>query len=212
MAHISSIGAVMFTDLAVAVGAPTAGVAQNPVPATYDNAGFAALFTTTSATALKYLQIANVREFPGFGAQPNLVKVPVYGQKTTATIGGQSDLPDFTVTINYVPGDWAPGTTNTTWASNAVSVKGNELGNMVGDGKSRAWRLALMQAQPTGATIGPTQSQYDSNAGGLGKIENSVFYFMGKLESIQVTPSLTDSLQATLSFSIQSAIYGPYTQ
>ena len=211
MAHISSIGAAIFTDLSVAVGAPTGGIAQSPQPATFDKASFDTLFTTTSATALKYLQIGNIREFPAFGAQPNLVKVPVYGQAQTQTIGGQSDSPDFTVTINYVPSEWASGTTATTWANNVVSVKGSELANMIRDGKSRAWRLSLLAAKPIGATLGPTQSQWDSNAGGIGKVENSIFYFMGKLESMLITPSLTDSVQATLAFSVQSDFYGAYT-
>ena len=213
MAHINSIGAAMFTDLSVAIGTTASGIAGNPQPATLDKAGFDALFTTTSATALKYLQLANVREFPAFGAQPNLVKVPVYGQKQTQTIGGQSDAPDFSVTINYVPVDWAAGSTSTTWAANVVATKGSEFANMVGDGKSRAWRLALLMAKPTGATIGPAQSQWDSNAGGLGSnsTQNSYFYFMGKLESLLITPSLTDAVQATLAFSIQSDIYGAYT-
>ena len=211
MPHISSISAAMFTDLSVAVGVPALGVAQNPAPATFDKAGFDALFETTSATALPYIQIGNVREFPAFGAQPNLVKVPVYGQSQTQTIGGQSDSPDFSVTINYVPSEWASGTTSTTWANNVVATKGSELANMVKDGKSRAWRLTLLAAKPTGATLSATQSQWDSNAGGIGKVENSIFYFMGKLESMLITPSLTDSMQATLAFSVQSDFYGAYT-
>lgn len=212
MAHISSIGAAMFTDLSVAIGTTASGIAGTPVPTTYDKAGFDALFSTATATP-KYLQLANVREFPAFGAQPNLVKVPVYGQKQTQTIGGQSDAPDFSVTINYVPADWAAGITSTTWTTNVVATKGSEFANMVGDGKSRAWRLALLMAKPTGATIGATQSQWDSNAGGLGSngTQNSYFYFMGKLESLLITPSLTDAVQATLAFSIQSDIYGAYT-
>lgn len=211
MAHISSIGAAIYTDLAVSIGTTTLGVAGSPQPATRTKTDFDAAFATTSVTALKYLQIGNVREFPAFGAQPNLVKVPVYGQKTTSTIGGQSDLPDFSVTINYVPSEWAAGATSTTWAANVVAGKGSELANMVGDGVSRLWRLTLMQAQPTGATVGVSQSQYDSNAGGIGKVANSMFYFMGKIESMMITPSLTDAAQATIAFSIQSDIYGAYT-
>jgi len=211
MAHISSIAAAMFTDLAVAIGTTTGGIAGNPAPATLNQAGFDALFTTTSATALKYLQVSNVREFPAVGTPSNIVNVPVFGQRQSQTIGGQADAPTLDVTINYVPNDWAKGSTSTTWAANVVATKGTELANMVSDGKSRAWRMALLAAQPTGATLGPTQSQYDSNAGGLGKVENSVFYWMGKIESLLITPSLTDATQATLSFSIQSDFYGPYT-
>lgn len=218
MSHITSIGAAIYTDLAVAIGTTTAGIAGAPVPSTFTKAGFDALFGTSSATALKYLRVANIREFPAFGAQPNLVKVPVYGQKTTSTIGGQSDAPDFSVTINYVPSEWAAGTTSTTWLANNVATKGNEFANMVGDGKQRAWRLTLLNSKPSGATEGAALSQWDSLSGGIGCANgtdganpNSMFYFMGKLESMLITPSLTDSVQATLAFSIQSDIYGAFT-
>jgi hypothetical protein len=212
MAHLSSVSAAMFTDLSVAVGVPALGIAQSPQPATLDAAGFAALFTTTSATALKYLQIGNIRSFPAVGAPANIVNVPVFGQRQSQTIGGQSDAPSLEITINYVPALWSKGATPTTWAANVVATAGSELANMVGDGQRRAWRMALLATQPTGATLGPTQSQYDSNAGGLGKVENSVVYWLGKLESLLITPSLTDATTATLAFSIQSDFYGPYTQ
>lgn len=211
MSHISSIGAAIYTDLAVAFGTTTSGVASANVPVARDKVTLDALFNTTSATALKYLQVPNIREFPAMGAQPNLVNVPVFGQKTTQSIGGQSDAPSFEVTVNFVGTDWAKGVTSTTWLNNVVATKGNELANMVGDGVARVWRVALMTAPPTGAVLSATQSQYDSNAGGLGKTENSIYYFVGKLESMLVTPSLTDATTATLAFSIVSDFYGAYT-
>ena len=211
MAHISSIGAAIFTALAVAFGTTSSGVATANVPVARDKATLDALFSTTSSSSLKYLRVENIREFPAMGAQPNLVNVPVFGQKTSQSIGGQSDAPSFEVTINFVGTDWAKGTTSTVWASNEVSTKGNELANMVGDGVARVWRVALMTAKPTGATLSPTQSPYDSNAGGIGKVENSIYYFVGKLESMLITPSLTDATTATLAFSIVSDFYGAWT-
>lgn len=218
MAHISSIGAAMFTDLSVAYTSNTGGVATAALPATYDKAGFDALFPAPTTGICKWLRLRNIRDFPAFGAQPNLVKVPVYGQKVTSTIGAQSDAPDFSVTINYVPSEWAKGTTPTTWgATTAVqsTPMGSEFANMVGDGVSRAWRIALLASDPAVAVPGTaTTSPYASLAGGLGGTgvtPNSYFYFMGKLESILITPSLTDAVQATLAFSIQSDIYGAYT-
>jgi len=211
MSHLSSISAAIFTDLAVAIGTTTAGVAAAALPATLDKAGFDALFTTSSATDVNFIRVANIREFPALGAQPNLVNVPVYGQKTSQTIGGQSDAPQLEVTVNFVGTEWAKGTTSSTWSGSAPATKGNELSNMVGDGVTRAWRVALMAGEPTGATLGATQSQYDSNAGGLGRTENTIFYFLGKLESLLVTPSLSDATTATLAFSIQSAFVGPFT-
>lgn len=212
MAHISSIGAALFTDLAVAYTATSSGVATAAMPATYDNSGFAALFVTSTGNC-KYFRIQNVREFPAVGTPANIVNVPVFGQKQSQTIQGQADAPSLEVTINFVPSEWAKGTTSTTWSSGVISVSGNELGNMVGDGIKRAWRLALLGAAPS-ATLGASQSHYDSNSGGLGTASggNSVYYWTGKLEALLVTPSLTDAMTAKLTFSIQSDFYGAYTQ
>jgi hypothetical protein len=208
MAHISSIGAAMFTDLSVITGTVTSGKAEvSPTqPATKDAAGFQALFSTNVATpfAAKYAKISNVREFPAIGAPANIVSVPVYGQKQGQSIGGQSDAPSLEVTINFVASDWAKAAAGTTPESS--------LANMVGDGISRVWRFTLMNADTTGSTVsGASQSKYDSNAGGLGTTQNSQYYFFGKLESLLVTPSLTDATTATIAISVQSDFYGAYT-
>jgi hypothetical protein len=215
MGHLSSIGASIFTDLSVAVGTLSGGSAGAAVlPASDDDNGFKALFPAPVLGVCKWLRLENVREFPAFGSTPNLVKVPVYGQKNTMTIGGQSDMPDFTVNINYVGSRWAKGTTATTFTAGTsdVAVYGSEFANMVGDGVSRAWRLALMASDPSvGFTKSGTTSAYASLPGGLGVVPNSVFYFKGRIESMQITPSLTDAVQATLAFSIQSDFYGAFT-
>ena len=186
MAHISSIGAGMFSDLSVA---NLAGA----VPATYDAAGFAALFSTetTPADATpvsgEFLRIKNVREFPAMGTPPNIVNVPTYGQKSSQQVQGQSDAPSLEITINYVPADWDAG---------------KALGKMVGDGKQYAFRFALMNAEPTG---------YASTAGGVGTVENSLYYWIGKIEALLVNPQLTDANTATLTLSLQSKFYGAWT-
>jgi hypothetical protein len=192
MAHISSIGAAMFTDLSVATGTVTAGVAGNPLPPTYDEAGFEPLFSTETSAVGGFTRILNARDFPAIGTPANIVNVPVYGQTTSQTIQGQADAPSLEVTINYVPSEWA---------------KGGILGNMVGDGVQRAWRFTLLQTDSKGAGT----TKYASDATGLGTVQNSSFYFVGKLESLMVTPSLTDATTATLAFSIQSKFFGPYT-
>jgi hypothetical protein len=120
-------------------------------------------------------------------------------------------MPDFSVTINYVPSEWSKAPlTASVFAGSLPTTKGTEFANMVGDGISRVWRLTLLTAIPA-ATVGATQSHYDSNVGGLGTTSNSSFYFEGRIESILITPSLTDATQATLAFSIQSDFYGAYT-
>jgi hypothetical protein len=203
MAHISSIGAAMFTDLSVVTGTVVAGKAEaSPTqPAARDAAGFQALFTTATSIS-KYAKIGNVREFPAIGAPANIVSVPVYGQKQGQSIGGQADAPSLEITINFVASEWAKSTSGTTPAS--------ALANMVGDGISRVWRFTLMNADST-ATVTASLGQYDSVAGGLGTTQNSQYYFFGKLESLLVTPSLTDATTATLAISVQSDFYGAYT-
>ena len=215
MSHITSIGSVMFTDLAVAIGTNvTVGKAAPVFPATKDDnasTGYPSLFKTVGGNNT-YLRMANVRDFPAFGSQPNLVKVPVYGQAASSTIGAQSDMPDFSVTINYVPSIWSNPTlgVNSTFLVGEPAIVGTEFGRMVGDGVSRVWRLTLLTTQPK-VTTTATLSHYDSIAAGLGTVANSQFFFEGKLESLLITPSLSDSVQATLAFSINSNFYGPWT-
>lgn len=211
MAHINSIAAAVYTDLSVAIGTVTAGKAAAALPAggVYSQSTLEALFTTATSNCT-YLRLKNVREFPPIGATPNIVNVPVYGQKQSQSVGGQSDAPQFQVTVNYVPADWAAGTTSTTFTNGVQGQLGSEFANMVGDGIARIWRLTLLATPPTAvgsATLGP----YDSKATALGTVQNSEFYFLGKLESLQVTPSLTDAATATLAFSLQSDLYGAYT-
>lgn len=211
MAHLTSISAAMFTDLSVAFTANTNGVMTYTAPATLNQAGFDALFPVVqTAEATKFMRVKNVREFPAIGSQPNIINVPVYGQRQSQTVGGQSDPPSLEVTINYVPSDWIKGTTASTFSSGEVSVRGSELGNAVGDGQVRAWRIALLAAAPTAAGSA-TLAPYGSGATGLGTVPNSYFYFLGKMESLLVTPSLTDATTATIAFSVQSDFYGPFT-
>lgn len=216
MAHINSIGAAMFTDLSVAYTSNTGGNATANIPAGTDATSLHGAFPQPTAGVCKFLRLKNIRDFPSFGSSPNLVKVPVYGQDTSSTIGGQSDAPDFSVTINYVPSEWAKGSTPSTWgATTAEQTTGSEFANMVRDGVQRLWRLTLLSADPALKSIGTaTNSPYASVAaglGGTGLTQNSIFYFRGKLESIQITPSLNDAVTATLSFSVQGDFMGAYT-
>ena len=189
MAHITSIGAGMFSDLSVAN--PVTGVTN----AIDTEAEFVALFATESDTpsAGAFIRIKNVREFPSMGTPPNIVNVPVYGQKSSQQIQGQSDAPSLEITVNYVPADWAAGTA---------------LGGMVTDGKLRAFRFTLLNTDSLGAT---PATKYASVTAGLGTVGNSEYYWLGKLEAIQVNPQLTDANTATITFTIQSPFYGPYT-
>jgi len=195
MAHISSIGAGMYSDLAVAT--PSAA----PNFSSLDTASeFQALFATeiesvggTKGTNT-FVRLKNVREFPAMGTPPNVVNVPVYGSATSQQIQGQADAPSMEITLNLVAADWAKEVTNI-------------LGNMVGDGNQYVFRFALMNSEPTGSGA----TKYASTTAGVGTVQNSQYYWIGKLEALQVTPQLTDANTATVTLTIQSDFYGAYT-
>ncbi len=199
--HLKSIGAGIFSDLAIAFNAT--GLSPLPtitgVTAT-DAAAFAALFgqpatinaTTgviTAPAAQDFIRIKNVREFPAMGTPPNIVNVPVYGQSQSQQIQGQADAPSMEITLNYVADDWKAG---------------SALGNLIGSGSSCVFRFALANNDPF--------SYASKTAGaGIGSVQNTLWYFQGKIESLLVTPNLTDANQATIAITLQSKLYGAYT-
>ena len=199
MAHLSSIGAGLFTDLSVAMPNSPPTFANLDTDAEF-HALFASMIESNSGTgetvtpgtkaANTFVRIKNVREFPAMGTPPNIVNVPVYGQKSSQQVQGQSDSPNMEVTVNFVAKDWCSGSL---------------LGNAIGDGNQYVFRFALLNSQPG--------STYNSTAGasGLGAVQNTVYYFIGKLEAMVVNPQLTDANTATITISIQSAIFGAYT-
>lgn len=178
MAHISSIGASIYAALAVA-NDPLASI-----PTT--EAGFKALF----ALPADYDLIEDIRDLPAVGATPNIVKVPVYGQPQTQSIGAQSDAPDLDIVINFVPSKWAAGSVLKGYLDAKTPV---------------AFQLSLLQAKPTGV------DKYAAVVTGLGSVANSSMYFIGKMESMLFQPARDDAVTATLSLSIQSDFYGWYT-
>ena len=191
MTHISSIGAGLYSDLSVCRETWSA----TPTSA----ATWAALFLTplangsavTGATG-EFTRVENIRSFPEMGTPPNIVNVPVYGSKTSRQVQGQADSPSFEVELNFIPSDWV--------------TTANYLGNLVGDGNLYGFRFALLNALPSGTWASTTTT-------GLGAagVENSLWYWGGKLEALQINPQLTDSNTAKLTISIQTNFYGPYT-
>jgi hypothetical protein len=198
MAHISSIGAGVFSDLAVAT--PATNFSSAALAALDTAAEFQALFASEidsvggTPAANAFVRIKNVREFPAMGTPPNVVNVPVYGSKTSQQIQGQADAPSMEITMNFMASEWA-------------KESGNLLGNMVGDGLQHVFRFTLMNAEPTGNSA----TKYASTTAGVGTVQNSQYYWIGKLEALQVSPQLTDANTATITITIQSAFYGAYT-
>lgn len=191
MAHISSIGAGLFTDLAVAMpGTPINFSAFTYTKSNFDTAFSGNEIESNGGTkdVNTFVRVKNIRSFPSIGTPANIVNVPVYGQRTSQTIGGQSDAPTFEFELNIVMSDWASGSL---------------LGDAVGSGNQFLMRFTLLNAEPT---------TYKSLTGSnIGTVQNSMYYWVGKVESLLITPQLTDANTATLTISIQSKFYGAYT-
>jgi hypothetical protein len=198
MAHINSIGAGIFSDLAI--GMPATPITPAAIAALDTAAEWQALFATEidsqggTKAANTFVRVKNVREFPPIGIPPNVVNVPTYGQKTSQQIQGQSDAPSLEITINFIAADWA-------------KESGILLGQAVGDGVQYPFRFTLLNTEPTGSGA----TKYASTAAGLGGVQNSQYYWIGKIDAIQVSPQLTDANTATVTMTIQSAFFGAYT-
>jgi len=193
MTHISSIGAGLFTDLAFSVDSENAALPATPDVITNWATQFGAELAAGSpktVTVGEFYRITNVREFPSIGTPANIVNVPVYGQKTSSQIQGQADAPTLEITLNFVPSLWAKAA--------------DYLGSFVGNGKSYYFRLAMLN-------VDPGTGKYASTAAGLGTVDNSQWFWIGKIEALSVSPQLTDANQATLTLSAQSDFYGAFT-
>lgn len=191
MTHISGISAGIFSSMAVHT--PSVALSGAAIALLDTQAEFEALFATEieniggTKAAGTFVRMKNVREFPQIGTPANIVNVPVYGQSTSSQVQGQSDAPDLSLTLNFVPADFDPATI---------------LGAAVGDGTQRIFRFSFLASKPT---------LFASTTLGIGSVQNSSFYWVGKIESLLTSPQLTDANQATLALSVQSAFFGTYT-
>jgi hypothetical protein len=184
MAFMTSIGAAQYSSLAVS---------KLAVPGSLTEANLKGCFPIT---ANSFLEMQNIRDLPAFGTPANIVKVPVYGQAQTQSVGAQSDAPDLEVTVNFVPTQWVP-------AGVAFSGATATFGDAKGDGITKVFQFALLPAKPTAGIA--------AVAGQLGTVPNAVWYFLGKVESMLVQPARDDAATATVALSIQSDFFGPYT-
>jgi hypothetical protein len=142
-----------------------------------------------SHTTNTFTEIRNIKEFPAIGKPANIVKVPEYGSDTSLQIQGQADSPTMEITLNYVPSEWPGGVLSLVSGGNAK----------VGGSDKFLFRFALMAKAPVGNSTGALNG------------ENSCYFFVGKLEAIEVTPSLTDAMTAKLTISVQSEITGAFS-
>jgi len=175
MAHISSLGSGIFTYLDIFTGT---------IPAATDTAAeCAALFVggTPGTADADHIRMPSVREFPSVGTPANIVNVPVYGQKTSSQVQGQSDAPTMEVTVNYIADDM------------------QEIHQLIG--KEVIFRFMMAASAVT----------QDEGADTTLAVENTSFYFIGRVEAILVNPALTDATTATVTLSAQSDFMGPAT-
>jgi hypothetical protein len=195
MSHITSIGAGLFSDLSVST--PSTLLTATQLAALDTATEFQNLYATMIESiggtkgAGAFVRLKDVREFPAMGTPPNVVNVPVYGSKTSQQIQGQADAPSMEIQLNYVPAEWASGTI---------------LGELVGDGYQHVFRFSLLNAEPAGY-----ETDSVGGAAGMGTKQNSQYYWIGKIEAIQVNPQLTDANTATVTITVQSDFFGAYT-
>jgi len=195
MAHISTIGATIYSELSVQGGLWTAGdadlevgtyagIASRPV----DVAAFRAYFevpngsdvaSNAPAAAANVINVGHIREFPAMGTPANVVNVPQYGQATSSQIRGQSDAPTMEFTLNYVP---------------------DEHG-----------KLDIIRKQDIGVVFRVRIANADNVTGKATDIYDD-FYFYGKIASLEVTPSLNDAFQATMAVTIDGDFEGPCSE
>ena len=174
MAHINSLGSGIFTYLDIFTGTIP--------PGTDTSAEYAALFAA-GTPGTDVLRMPSVREFPAIGTPANIVNVPVYGQKTSSQVQGQSDAPSLEVTVNYVAEDM------------------QDFYALI-DGEPKIFRFMMSSTPVT-----------EAEATGVATLaaNNTEFYFEGKVEAILVNPALTDATTATVTLSAQSDFVGPAT-
>jgi len=189
MPHISSIGAAKFTTLDY-----VPNTADNAVSATA--ADLHALFVSDSGTIIggaasavetpqvAVVHVGDVREFPSFGTPANIVNVPVYGQATSSQVAGQSDAPSLEFSLNYVPTKHA--------ALDALRRNGTRV----------CFRIRIADSDIT------TDADGIITANDTDTFDD--FYFFGTVASLEVTPGLTDAMQASMSLTIEGDFLGPY--
>lgn len=189
MAHITSIGASKFTTLDyIANTANDANSSAGDLHALFcdNSATILATDTATDETVVSGVaHVGNIREFPSLGTPANIVNVPVYGQSASSQVAGQSDAPSLEFTVNYVPSAHA--------ALDTLRKNNTRI----------CFRVRISDADIT------------KDADGIMLADNADkfadFYFFGTIASFEISPSLSDSLQATIALTIEGDFSGPFS-
>ena len=135
MAHISSIGAGIYTELAISDN--TSSLSSTAISTAFTAGTIAAM--TTLLGSDDFVDLPRVREFPAVGSPANIINVPTYGQSQSDQIQGQSDAPTLEFTVNYVPGEH------------------NAFDAMAGDNVTRLFRMRLSNAELPSTIVAGTE-------------------------------------------------------
>ena len=184
MAHITALTATKFARLDIFRGTntPIDDYTDTELQDLFEDSDGAA----KTGNALSNLTaVTNIREFPSVGTPANITNVPVYGESISSSVGAQADAPTLEFTINYVPNDH----------QRIESLRENAT-------------VVIFRIRMTDSAVVGENINY-----GLGNhsLQFNDVYFRGRIESFEVTPSLSDAMQASFTCSISGAFRGFYS-
>jgi hypothetical protein len=210
----SGLSSAPADNTALAAALTAAGITTNTTGLFTKEAAVAGDVSLSLANTKNFIRIQHVKEFPAIGTPANIVKVPNYGKKNSLQIQGQADSPTMELTLNYVPALWENNTLCTGEPSDGTVLPSFAK---IGDGRVYLFRFTLLDSKPDGynavkGTAGTTDNSIaDDGTTPLSAVENTSYYFLGKMEALEVTPSLTDAITAKLTIAVQSDVYGAFT-
>ena len=183
MAHISSISSGIFTDLSVAA-------VPGDIPSSA--AEYPGLFTTeiplteASPVTTEFVRFKNITSLPRVCGTVKMISSPVYGVDDKRNVKGQSENDAMAVEMAYISADW--------------NRQDSVLGRIVGSKKKHVFRLTLLNREPDG---------YGNNQ--LASVENSIWYWVGRISSASVKSGLSGANTITVSLLTSSDFTGPVT-
>ena len=215
MTHLTSITSTQFSKFAVA-NVPVADGFCDSEKEYFDLFRATELVNTNDHPVVYF---GSMRDIPQTGTPANIVKVPVYGEDQSFSIGAQPDSPDLEFTLNLEPEVWAEGVA----ATNANEFHKSQIKRMTGNGKEYAMAFFYLNSKTENPVTRPGDREASFSLGGaamqaeveynaVGSKANSLMFFRGRVESVLYNPMRDDASTATVTLSITSPdFYGLYT-
>ena len=215
MTHLTSITSTQFSKFAVA---------NAPIPDGFwdSELEYFDLFRATSLVNTNdhpIIYFGSMRDIPQTGTPANIVKVPVYGEDQSFSIGAQPDSPDLEFTLNLEPEVWAEGVS----PNDTNEFHKSQIKRITGNGKEYAMAFFYLNSKTENpitrpgasnnpVTLGASQNQVEVEYNALGPKANSCMFFRGRVESVLYNPMRDDASTATVTLSITSPdFYGLFT-